>query len=56
MSAETTGAPRWVKICAVTAAVVVVLVAIVLVTGIGGSHGPSRHMPSSETQAPEVAP
>lgn len=56
MSAETTGAPRWVRIFAIAAAVLGVLVAIVLITGLGGSHGPWRHMPSSETQAPEVAP
>lgn len=56
MSAETTGPPGWVKIFAITAAVLVVLVAIVLVTGIGGSHGPWRHVPSSETRAPEVVP
>lgn len=56
MSAETKGAPRWVRIFAIAAAALVVLVAIVLMTGIGGGHGPWRHMPSSETQTPAAAP
>ena len=34
--------PRWVKVSAIIAAVVVLLVLIVLVTRPGG-HGPSRH-------------
>lgn len=56
MSAEANGTPRWVKVFAIIAAVLVVLVAIVLITGLGGNHGPWRHMPSSEIQAPEAAP
>jgi len=36
------GAPRWVKVFGSIALVVVVLVAILLLTG-GGDHGPTRH-------------
>lgn len=43
----TTDTPRWVKIFGIIALAVVVLFAIVLLTG-GGRHGPGRHMaPSS---------
>ena len=36
------GAPRWVKVFAIIAAIVVV--AIVILALAGGEHGPSRHM------------
>ena len=38
--------PRWVKIAGIIALVLVLLVGIILVTGVGGAHGPRRHMPS----------
>lgn len=38
-----TGAPRWVKVFEIIALIVALLVAIMLLTGIGGEHGPSRH-------------
>lgn len=56
MSAETNGAPRWVKIFAIAAAFLALLVAIVLITGLGGNHGPARHISSSEAQTPDAAP
>jgi hypothetical protein len=40
------GTPRWVKLSAIVAGVLVLLVAVVIFTGIGGSHGPWRHMSS----------
>lgn len=40
---STTGVPRWVKVLLVVAVVLAVLVAVMLLTGIGGEHGPSRH-------------
>jgi hypothetical protein len=40
------GTPRWVKLSGLIALVLVLLVGIVLVTGVGGAHGPGRHMPS----------
>jgi hypothetical protein len=39
------GTPRWVKVFAIIALIVVLLVVIVMVAG-GGTHGPSRHLPS----------
>jgi hypothetical protein len=41
--------PRWVKIVAIIAFVLILLVGIVLLTGVGGDHGPGRHLPSGGT-------
>lgn len=38
--------PRWVKVLGIIIAVLILLGAVVLVTGIGGPHGPDRHIPS----------
>lgn len=38
------GVPGWVKVFGIVALVLVVLVAILIVTGIGGEHGPGRHL------------
>jgi hypothetical protein len=40
------GTPRWVKIVGIIVLVLVLLVGVVLLTGIGGEHGPGRHLPS----------
>ena len=40
--------PRWVKVFGIILIVVVLLVVVVLATGIGGEHGPGRHMPSGD--------
>jgi hypothetical protein len=40
--AETAGTPRWVKVFALVALAVIVLVVVLLIVGKGG-HGPSRH-------------
>ena len=40
--------PRWVKIFGIIALVLVLLVGIVLVTGVGGRHGPGRDAPSGD--------
>ena len=37
------GTPGWVKALAVIGVVVVLLIAFILITGLGGSHGPQRH-------------
>ena len=37
------GTPRWVKALAVIAVPVALLIAFILVTGLGGPHGPQRH-------------
>jgi hypothetical protein len=38
--------PRWVIAFGIIAIVVVLLIAFILVTGLGGPHGPQRHAPS----------
>jgi hypothetical protein len=40
--------PRWVKVFGIIVIVLVLLVVVVLVTGIGGEHGPDRHLPSGD--------
>ena len=39
----TTATPRWVKVFAAITLLVLLLFAIVLITGRGGEHGPGRH-------------
>jgi hypothetical protein len=39
------GVPRWVKIFGIAALAVVLTLLFVILTGIGGSHGPSLHLP-----------
>lgn len=46
------GAPRWVKISAIIAIVLVLPVIAALFTGVGGPHGPGRHLPSSSVTEP----
>jgi hypothetical protein len=41
--------PRWVKILGIIALVLVLTVGIIMVTGIGGEHGPGRHVPGANT-------
>jgi hypothetical protein len=41
------GTPRWVKVFAIVAVILVLLVGVMLVFG-GGAHGPSRHLPSDD--------
>ena len=48
---SSSGTPRWVKVSALFALVVVALFVILLVTGRGGEHGPGRH-----GSAPDGAP
>ena len=42
------GTPRWVKVSGIIAIVLVLLIVVVAFAGIGGPHGPSRHLPSSD--------
>ena len=42
------GAPRWAKLSGVVAIIVILLIAILIFTGIGGPHGPARHLSSAE--------
>jgi hypothetical protein len=41
-----TGTPRWAKVFGIVALVLVLLVVIIMFTGVGGEHGPGRHIPS----------
>ena len=43
---STSSTPRWVKVFGIIAIVLVFLFAVVVLTGIGGNHGPWRHLPS----------
>jgi hypothetical protein len=53
---STTGAPRWVKVFGIIALVVVLLFVIVAITGIGGRHGPGRHIPSAGGAGAQMPP
>jgi hypothetical protein len=46
--------PRWVKIVGIIALVLVLLIGIIMVTGIGGEHGPGRHIPGGNTRPSSV--
>lgn len=51
------GAPRWVKVSGIIAIALVLLVIVVVFTGVGGPHGPGRHLPSSsDTETGEQQP
>jgi hypothetical protein len=45
---STTSTPRWVKVVGIVALVLVLLVVIRRFTGVGGPHGPGRHIPSDD--------
>ena len=47
--------PRWVKVFGIITIVVILVVAIMLATGLGGPHGPGRHNPTP-TPTFEVQP
>ena len=40
------GTPRWVKITGIVVIALILLVSIIVLTGVGGPHGPGRHLPS----------
>lgn len=42
------GTPRWVKVFGIIVIILALLVGIIMFTGIGGQHGPGRHMPSGD--------
>ena len=49
MSGTSEQTPRWVKVGGVLALVVVVVLAIMLISGRGRDHGPGRHAPPADT-------
>lgn len=40
------GTPRWVIVLGIVVLVLILLVGIMLFAGVGGPHGPRRHVPS----------
>jgi len=38
------GTPRWVKISGIVVGVMILLAVVLVVSGIGGPHGPGRHL------------
>lgn len=44
------GAPRWVKVAGIIAIILILLAAILVFTGIGGPHGPGRHLSAAYQQ------
>ena len=45
---STAGTPRWVKVCAAIALLLILLLGVMLLTGGPGEHGPRRHTGSSD--------
>lgn len=45
------GTPRWVKISGIVIGILALLLVVVIVTGIGGPHGPGRHTFSGDGPA-----
>jgi len=50
------GTPRWVKVSAIVVGILVLLVVILMVTGVGGPHGPGRHMPPGDARGDTPPP
>ena len=48
------GIPRWVKVSGIIVIALVVLVMVLLLTGVGGDHGPGRHTGAGGTSPIEV--
>jgi hypothetical protein len=49
---EYPGIPRWVKVFGIIVIILVLLVGIILLTSVGGPHGPGRHSPSGGSGGP----
>ena len=43
---SSTGTPRWAKVFGIITLALVLLVVVIVASGVGGDHGPGRHMPS----------
>lgn len=44
------GMPRWVKVSAIIAGILLLFVVVIKFTGVGGEHGPGRHSGASVPQ------
>ena len=42
-----TSTPRWVKVFGIIIVILILLFIVLKFTGLGGEHGPRRHVPSS---------
>jgi len=42
------GTPRWVKVLGIITIGLVLLFVIMVITGVGGPHGPGRHVPTRD--------
>ncbi len=51
---STIGMPRWVKVSLIVVAGLIVLFVVLQLTGMGGEHGPGRHMPGGGAPASSV--
>ncbi len=52
--APASGMPRWVKVSLIIVAVVILTFVILKIAGVGGEHGPGRHMGGSGTSSSSV--
>jgi hypothetical protein len=51
------GVPRWLKVSAIVAGVIVLVLVLLAITGVlGGQHGPGRHGPGGEPPAGVTEP
>lgn len=48
--------PSWVKVFVITAVVLVILLVFLMLSGIGGPHGPGRHLPTPTATIEELRP
>nr|WP_115422091.1 hypothetical protein [Sinorhizobium sp. M14] len=49
------GMPRWVKVSGIIVGVVILLAVVLMVSGVGGPHGPGRHLsPPADGQRPSA--
>lgn len=46
--------PRWVKVSGIIVLTLILLFSILKLTGIGGNHGPGRHIPGGKTTEASV--
>ena len=44
------GMPRWAKVSIIVVGGIVALLLVLKVAGVGGEHGPGRHMPGGESR------